>query len=118
MEKFFDDVGVGCGGPRRLNVYRAYKDHFPAPGPKCCYAVMRALQTHPRRAEYVRENPDMTKAKADGLMKEYIASSEYTASCSSSRPLLRAPRLPRRPNGRRRIVLGRRGKPNAGSKTF
>ena len=71
MERFFDDVGVGCVGPRRLNVYRAYQDDFSAPGPKCSYAVMRALQTHPERAEIIRANPAMSKAEADAIMKTY-----------------------------------------------
>jgi hypothetical protein len=71
LEKFFEDVGVGCVGPRRLSVYRKYKDHFSAPGPKCLYSVLRALQTHPNRAELIRKFPDMSKAQADAHMKEF-----------------------------------------------
>jgi hypothetical protein len=71
MERFFDDVGVGCVGPRRLSVYRAYKGDISAPGPKCSYSVARSLQTHPERAEHIRAKPAMSKAEADAIMKTY-----------------------------------------------
>ena len=86
MEKFFDDVGVDCVGPRRLNVYRAYKDDFSAPGPKCSYSVLRALQTHPERAKCILQTPEMTKGKADEIMKAHRKSTASYSPPPSSSP--------------------------------
>jgi hypothetical protein len=55
---------------RCRSVYRAYKDkQIKGPSPK--FAVLQALQGHPKRAEIIKERPDLTVREARTIMKDY-----------------------------------------------
>jgi len=70
LAKFAAEIGIAaCTLERHRSVYRAWKEN-PAPGP-VSYAVLRALQDHPDRADIVKNNPDLTQAEARKLMRPY-----------------------------------------------
>jgi hypothetical protein len=70
LAKFAKEIGISpCTLERHQSVYRAWKEK-PAPGP-VCYAVLRALQDHPDRYNIVKENPNLTQAKARDKMRDY-----------------------------------------------
>ena len=69
LAKFAKEIGVAaCTLERYCSVFRAWEG-IPAPGP-VCYAVLRELQKHPKRAEIVKENPKITKREAQKLRRE------------------------------------------------
>src|SRR5215475_14309332 len=70
LAKFAAEIGIAaCTLERHRSVYRAWKEN-PAPGP-VSYAVLRALQDHPDRADIVKNTPDLTQAEARKLMRPY-----------------------------------------------
>ena len=73
LRRYAEAIGIVlCTLERYRTVYRAWADIL-APGRKLSYAVARALANHPDRAEIIRENPKITKRKAEELMRQYRA---------------------------------------------
>jgi hypothetical protein len=79
-KRFFADIGIGCVGERRLNVYGAWRDVFAgwaadgtsAPGPSSVpFTVLRELQSHPARGELLKSKPTMKKEDAVQIMRAY-----------------------------------------------
>jgi hypothetical protein len=71
LAKFAKEIGISaCTLQRYLSVYRAWAGKgIEAPGP-VSYAVLRELQDHPDREAIVKEDPKITKRKAQQHMRE------------------------------------------------
>jgi hypothetical protein len=72
LEKFAETIGIPFKTvERHRDVWRAWKD-FPAPGRELpSYSVARALAAVPDRADFVTDNPHMSKREAEEIAKEY-----------------------------------------------
>lgn len=69
--RFAEAIGmVGCTLDRICSTYRAWKDEISAPGPNLSWAAMRVLVDHPKRAEIVNKNPNITKREAEAECKK------------------------------------------------
>jgi hypothetical protein len=70
LASFAKQISIApCTLARYRSVYRAWAE-IEAPGP-VSYAVRRELQDHPDRAEIVKEQPNLTKAQARKIMREF-----------------------------------------------
>jgi len=68
LERFARDIGENAGLLKRhRSVFRAWKG---APGRPKSFETAKALQTHPRRFDLIREKPDTSKRQALKLMKQ------------------------------------------------
>lgn len=72
LEKFAKLIGIPFKTAERYrDVWRKWKD-FPAPGRELpSYAVARALEAVPNRADFVIDKPQMSKREAEEIAKEW-----------------------------------------------
>jgi hypothetical protein len=84
LKKFAEAIDIEpCTLERYRDVYRAWK-HIPAPERESLsYAVARELATHPRRAEIVRDNPQITKREAAKIRRQLNAPPAATAATAN-----------------------------------
>jgi hypothetical protein len=69
LTKFAKEIGVAAATLNRCrSVYRAYKG-IEAPEPN--FAVAKALQAHPDKAEIIKQYPDLTKRQATTMMQDW-----------------------------------------------
>jgi hypothetical protein len=71
LSVFAKEIGISADRLNRCrSVYRSYKDkNFKGAPPK--FAVLQALQGHPRRYEILEQNPNLTMREARTRMRDY-----------------------------------------------
>jgi hypothetical protein len=83
LEVYAKTIGINKDTLERYrSVYRAWKKN-PAPGP-VSYAVQRALQNHPDRADIVARYPKLTQAQARAMMREYTNAQKNTTNTTQT----------------------------------
>jgi hypothetical protein len=79
LAQFAKAIGIAaCTVERYRDVYRAWRDVYhawkenPDPGRELLsYSAARTLATHPNRADFLSDNPRLTKRDAEKIMKKY-----------------------------------------------
>jgi hypothetical protein len=69
LERYAEEIGIDYGTLKSYRTaYRAWKDMPVRPK---SFSVAKALNRHPRKAEIIQENPDITVNEAEEKMREW-----------------------------------------------